>query len=233
MKIISTIILMALTAFPAWAGPLTEDQAQPPRFVGIAQGAVFRCNLPTVKWTPVPEAKGYKLQLASDPEFNQIVLPADTVEASWTPTALPVGDYFLRVRAILADGSEGVWAEPLKFSILAPYASPKLEKPKKESGRILLRWTDIGPGLLYQVQISKTKGFAIVLDEKIFQTAAAYIVEPEDTGVYYVRVKAFDASGCASAFSAYENFRIGSFLSGLLTPCWLAPLAVIIYLLAR
>jgi len=210
-----------------------RTEPRPPRLQGISSGAKLRCGPPSVRWVSVPGAGRYHLQLAGDQGFALISDQADTSQTAWTSTRLAMGDYYLRARSIADDGYEGEWSEILSFSVLPPYAPPVLEKPARDQGQIRLRWNDLGPGVLYRVQAARGQDFRVLVHQELVRTTETFIPVPAQSGLYYVQVKAFDGEGCESAFSIPQKFRVGGFWSFILTPCWLTPLGILIYLLAR
>jgi len=210
-----------------------RTEPRPPRLQGIGSDTKLRCGPPSVRWAPVAGAGRYRLQLASDPGFAPISDQAESVNTAWTSNPLTMGDYYLRARSIAEDGYEGEWSETFRFSVLPPYAPPVLEKPKRDSGVIRLRWSQFGPGVLYRVQVAKDPYFVTLVHQEIVRTTKTFVPEPTQSGRYFARVKAFDGEGCESAFSIPQKFRVGGFWSFILTPCWLTPLGILIYLLAR
>jgi len=206
---------------------------RPPRLQGVSSGAKLRCGPPAVQWAAVVGAAHYLLQLAKDPGFALIGNQADMFQTSWTSSPLAMGDYYLRARSIADDGYAGDWSETYSFSVLPPYAPPALDKPARDRGLVRLRWSDLGQGILYRLQVAKDKEFLTLVDEEIVRMTETSIAEPVESGRYYVRVKAFDGEGCESGFSNIQDFRKGGFLSFILNPCWLVPLGLLIYLLAR
>ena len=71
----------------------------------------------TIAWADVPSGHTYRIQLARDAGFADIVLD----EAVTDPTAQmrlpPAGPYFVRVKAITADGVEGAFSATRRFSV--------------------------------------------------------------------------------------------------------------------
>ena len=71
----------------------------------------------TLRWSPVPYAVSYIVQLSDKPTFeteNKIV------EDNWTTWDLKPGTYWWRVAPIAEDGTIGAWSDPLKIEVLAP-----------------------------------------------------------------------------------------------------------------
>ncbi len=217
------------------SGPGGDIQTppKPPDLQGIVKDARLRCGMPTIRWAPVQGADRYELQIAGDAAFTALRDQAAVRTTTWAPASLTTGTYHLRARSIAADGFAGDWTEASSFTVLPPYSSPVLERPKRDNGRILLRWSDLGPGAIYRVHVAEDEDFRVLVHEEIAPGSELALAPPAASGRYYVRIKAFDAEGCESGFSNTGKFRVGGFWATICTPCFLAPLAVLVYLLAR
>ncbi|MCA9531488.1 MAG: tail protein X [Myxococcales bacterium] len=116
-----------LPAPPDWVAGI------PTRFAGLTRtgGTVH------ARWSAVPEAKLYHVELSRDPEGRSPVaavrVPSDVLEM--TARHLPAGTYFARVSAIDADGFESPAAEALPLTVAlatvtgvgpAPAATPSV-----------------------------------------------------------------------------------------------------------
>lgn len=96
---------------PAWAAS-TKSRV----IVGPEGGAVL-----TGAWTDVPKAASYRVELAKDADFGDL-LAREHVPATVTSLRLenlPDGVYFVRVRAIDTEDYLGVAAAPLKMVLLS------------------------------------------------------------------------------------------------------------------
>ena len=230
-KIFFFAVLIILSVLPGASQERTEPRA--PRLQGIAPGTRLRCGRPVIRWAPVAGAERYRLQISGDSGFAAILDQADVQTTSWTPAALAVGSYHLRARSVAADGYEGEWSESASFSVLPPYPAPVLERPGRDSARIRFRWSDLGPGVVYRVHLAKDADFRTIILDELAPGTETLLAEPAESGLYYVRIKAFDGIGCESGFSNVRKFRVGGFWRSVCKPCVLGPLAVLIYLLAR
>jgi len=54
----------------------------------------------TLSWQPLPGAVRYRYQLATDAEFNRIIIDRSTVQSELELETLPAGHYYLRISAI-------------------------------------------------------------------------------------------------------------------------------------
>jgi len=69
-------------------------------------------------WDPAAKSTSYQVELARDPAFQKLVEPAEsTGDRSWSK-ALAVGRYFIRVRAVDADGLSSEPSPPRKMAVV-------------------------------------------------------------------------------------------------------------------
>ena len=83
------------------------------------EGEITAENPPSFVWRPQHAAVSYELEVAQDPEFEQIAWEADVHEynAHRPPTALDPGAYHWRVRFIDDEERESAWSEVRAFTI--------------------------------------------------------------------------------------------------------------------
>lgn len=93
--------------------PLPGPQAAPP------QADAGRVRL---AWSQGPAASTYRLQVARDAAFADLVVDETLHEPAFTLTSPPAGTYHLRVKTIEADGYEGDFGTPQSFEVVAPPA---------------------------------------------------------------------------------------------------------------
>lgn len=70
-------------------------------------------------WDPAEDAVKYKLQVAKDATFTNLIVNENTTELSKALTGLKARGYFWRVRAIDADGFKSPWSIAWKFTVVA------------------------------------------------------------------------------------------------------------------
>jgi len=79
-------------------------------------------QLPSVElsWQPLPDATGYRLQIASQPLFADTMVDLDNLQT--TAATLPdvrEGNYYWRIAATFADGSSSPFAPSRKFKVVS------------------------------------------------------------------------------------------------------------------
>ena len=110
---------------------------------GVDAVAKYLAAPPRVKfrWRNVPDAKNYRLEIATDERFEEILVDEFLNEVSFTHGNLSSGDYFWRVSA--RDGwLQGPATTPRRLSVVRDNVPPLLElRPIQEitAGRYLLR----------------------------------------------------------------------------------------------
>ncbi len=108
---------------------------------------------------PVAGAVAYRTQLAPDADFNAIV--SDELSTAPRARVLDIADneYVMRVRAIDADGLEGLAAERSVLVYARPQA-PSLISPSPGAettlARPLFRWTQMDPGWHFRLELRRS-----------------------------------------------------------------------------
>ena len=70
-------------------------------------------------WTPMPNAKGYRLRISHNPYFSSLLLDRKVDSASVVVTGLPQGAYYWSIQSYEASGKESVESEKNRFTIIA------------------------------------------------------------------------------------------------------------------
>ena len=97
---------------------LTGAAPAAPGLVAPAAGAQDVELRPSLEWSEVAEARGYRLEIATDAAFSEIVHAAAVKATSYPLTIFqldPASHYFWRVRAVNACG-DGPWSAPFELS---------------------------------------------------------------------------------------------------------------------
>ncbi|MFT4178532.1 MAG: FecR domain-containing protein [Thermomonas sp.] len=173
----------------------------------------------TLAWPAVDGAASYRLQASTHADFR--VLQQDEVIAA-TQARLRVrdeGEVFLRLRAISADGLEGLdatHAAVIAAQPAAPFVIAPVEGGQAAGPRPRLRWTDSDDdGLRYRVQVATDAGFAAPLAEADDLRRTEWRT-PIDLppGHYVWRVGATDASGKQGPWSDAIAFDLTAAAEG-------------------
>ena len=208
--------------------PVVENLLPAPALANL-EGQRFTTTAFEIAIPPVPLAREYRIDLARDAEFVEVVRsfrqPAPNVRIESDRD----GPLHLRVRGVSAVGLEGVSAQAM-LDVAArpvaptPNAGPRSDAAGELAGPVVLAWTDARAGLRYRVQLAADPGFAQLLDEQTVNALSATLtLPPAPPGRRYWRVSGIEASGREGPFSAAAAFdqRLPApILRAVPTPVW-------------
>lgn len=168
----------------------------------------------TLAWKQVPGATHYRLQASLDENFQTLLLDTETERAS---TALDIqheGTLHMRVRAVAANGLEGM--DAVRRTEIAAQPSPPLvlsplDDAQLSTRRPRLRWTTAEQkDLSYRIQIITANGN---FDSPLFSQEGLHradfrLSQDLAPGQYQWRIGANDANGKPGAWSLPMPFTI-------------------------
>lgn len=177
---------------------------------------------PTMAWSPVVGAHIYRVDVATDAQFNNVVHTTHTDATSWTPR-LPLPDnqvregYFWRVLAGTGFGEKNPgWmydegrAPVGKFRkqtqvTLGDAATGVVASPP------MFTWGDVMGAARYELQVSRDTEFAEARTNHVitWSRGTAWIKDEAKrlgTGTWYWRVRAIDGAGEGQTWSPVSTF---------------------------
>ncbi len=170
--------------------------------------------------TALPGARGYHLQIATDPEGINLLAEAQSMTPMIAIAGVANGAYYARMSAIDRFGLEGfVRTEPisLRHGVAGdpgdndaraarggPPAAPTVAGSDDRS--ISFRWQR-QRGQNIRLQLARDSDFTYLLDNRVTLIGEARLPRPP-FGTYYARIEVLDASGNAIVFSAAQPFIV-------------------------
>ncbi|MEI2784809.1 MAG: fibronectin type III domain-containing protein [Candidatus Nanopelagicales bacterium] len=141
---------MALAVVTAFALPGFEpSQATPtatPRPILPANDATV--EQPEFQWTAVPQASGYRLELALDHRFASVWRTITSSANRYIPTAaMPAGSFWWRVRALYANGVQSPYSTPRAFARRWTVADGNGSRSQEIARPDQVRVEDFDPGV--------------------------------------------------------------------------------------
>ncbi len=123
-----------------------------------------------LNWDDVENALKYKIHIAKDSEFKEIIIDEDVLKSQYFPKFERTGTFFWRVAAIDEDGFLGDMSAIGKISVVEKKRRPSrprmlsaLKRTFKKERIISFRWKS--PSQSYVYQISDALNFAKILKE--------------------------------------------------------------------
>ncbi|AZP12724.1 FecR domain-containing protein [Undibacterium parvum] len=187
--------------------PFTLKARPEPPFT-VAPKAKLRAESVNFAWTEATDALGYRLQLASDAEFKQILIDQSEIKATqYTASKLPHAKYFWRIATLAQKNGkldQGPYSDTQTFSFMPAQAM----NPVTDTGAnaLSLNWPS-EPGQSFLLEIASDASFsALYLSQQLSQPEISIPRPP--SGLYFIRVKATDADGYVGAYSATQKVEI-------------------------
>lgn len=171
---------------------------------------------PLMDWDNTPGASSYRIQIATDGAFTNIVKDTSGILTSEYQvlggTLNANTQYFWRVNAVNPGGTS-VYSSTFKFITVPPApTAPTLVSPSNGAVNIaltpVLDWNDVAGATSYQIQISKTANFSNIIKDTSGVLNSAYQVLLgflSTNSTYYWRVNATNPGG-TSVFSSEFSF---------------------------
>jgi hypothetical protein len=177
---------------------------QPPFPMAPNNKATIRGKAPVLEWTQSSEAVSYRLQIASDQQFSNILLdrPSLTSNQFTASELLPTNTYYWRVASLAGDGELGPYGTQRSLTVKPIPATPEPALVQNER-EIKLSWTLGLPDESYQIQISKDPSFKSIITDTRLTKPEITLERPE--GYRYVRVRSLAEDGFAGAWGVTQE----------------------------
>jgi hypothetical protein len=165
-----------------------------------------------IRVSEVAGATAYRLEIARDSAFSQVVAERVASTPSITGPDLADGSYVLRVRAIDALGQEGhdaTRAFVLNARPEPPFPLEPSEGGVVPDGRPQFRWSEPDEAAAYRFQLAAGDDFSAPLVAADRVPEARYAVtDALPPGAYHWRVATLDTKGEEGPFGDPQRFRV-------------------------
>ncbi|GGB89872.1 peptidoglycan-binding protein LysM [Novosphingobium endophyticum] len=161
--------------------------------------------------TPLRDAAAYRVQVASDAGFLDVISEATTPGESITLPSIPDGTWFVRTTAIGDAGIEGL---PATYGFERRLQRIETALERRRAGRYreyLFRWIVEGSGTRrYRFQLMKDRPDAAPMVDEVGLVADRFVITDLPPGTYYWRVMSiqFADGGAFSKWSPIERLTI-------------------------
>lgn len=168
-------------------------------------GTVLRGGQASFSWAANDQAQGYRLRLASDAQFQQVVRDVTGLrQLSTALDGLAPGTYHWQLASLRANGDTGPWGDVLSFE-MRPV--PVALTPRASIGRTLAFAWDGLPGQSFDFQVARDADFNDLVAERRLDRPSIELPLPSG-GRYYVRLRSRDADGYVGPYSSPQHIDL-------------------------
>ncbi len=163
------------------------------------------------EWAAVADAKRYRLQIARDPQFRDLVFDNPAITQTSQRVDLPPGRYFWRLTSITAtrDGRDDVGPVGAAQAFVQRDLPPPLAlaEPQISRNGVRLHWDQPVLGRSVRIQIAEDPEFRQMALDRTTSETAEFLAEL-GPGVYYVRARLISADGLAGEFGPVRRIDV-------------------------
>ncbi len=173
----------------------------------VLNAPATRFEVPTGSFEiePVPLAASYRVQVATDAAGRQVVAEQSAATTRIELAPLDDGEYWLRLRAIDANGLQGTDTVQ-RFEIRARPLPPQLDQPaagsKQPVAAAMFRWQASDAAALHRLQLARDSEFTTIVADRDQLAGGDTTVTQVAPGDYFWRVAALRPDGSAGPWSA-------------------------------
>lgn len=176
-----------------------------PELVSPATGTRFYTGDTTVEWSGLSEVQRYRLQLAHDALFTDLI---DDREMQGGLSAalhgLAAGTYYWRVAGVNSRDELGAWSEPRSLIRRAP--TPVVEAARVDRRELRLNWA-VQAGEQYRLQMSRDASFKQPFIDTTLSAGEFVLAKPRG-GPNYVRLQVLPVNADADPFGEACRFEV-------------------------
>lgn len=168
---------------------------EPPFLEAPAAAAQQYASRTDFRWTRSAAAHRYRLQIAADADFHQILHDRGDLSDTQSQLDLAEGSHHWRVASLRPDGSAGPWSDAQQLVRLPPPPAPAPAQSERQGDQLQLRWPASSlPGARYQLQAAASADFAQPwFDAELSEPQAS--LKPPGGGTQHLRMRTLSADG--------------------------------------
>jgi hypothetical protein len=186
---------------------LLKARPEPPAVMGPRAQAKQSVGSVPIAWAENTEASRYRLEVARDTSFKDVVERLDSLAGAHTQVSLAEpGVYFWRMASVRADGDTGPWGDARSFE-LRPLPEPPAGGLSGDGQTLDLRWSG-RPQDHQQVELARDPAFDQVIARDELAEAHWQLPRPEMPGNVYFRYRSVESDGFASPWSSTLKIEV-------------------------
>lgn len=182
-----------------------KARPEPPVPLEPAARAKVRAKAVTLRWTAHPQAQSYRLQVARDAAFHDLVTEQLNLSDTQALIELPVGDFHWRLATTREGDDKGPWGDAQLIQMRAP---PAQLPPPQVSETSLSFQLQAEPGQRFELQLARDAAFAHMVQEVASPQSQVVVPRPEEGGTLYVRYRAIDEDGFIGPYATAQKIAL-------------------------
>ena len=184
-----------------------QKQSTPPSLLSPSAGQVF-LDQPTFRWSPAEGARRYRLQVASDTSFSNLLDDVTTDGTSYSSNTTYPADTVLywRVRADDENLNGLTWSAIGTFQKTLAVPVPSASNPTSGEALPVWSWAPVQGASSYDVEVDQPDGTHKVFSD--LRSPVLSFIKMTGTGIWHWRVRAeFPQSGSSETPGPYSSLR--------------------------
>ena len=175
--------------------------------------SAFTVRRPIIAFDPVPNAESYRVLVATDAEFTDLLGESITKTPRAQIDTFISGNYFLRVRAVDANRLEGMENQHAFTVKIASPPPPEALRPNPDSnipvgGNLIFSWAAEPEAASYRFQVAADEEFTQIL-HTTQRTILLFATRDLPSGRYYWRLASNRANGEQGPWGPPMSFIVG------------------------
>lgn len=173
------------------------------------RGGVFFGDTLPLKWLSSQTAVKYRVQIARDTAFTDLLKDEVVQKTDVLFTELPPGKYCVRVAAVARDGFESLWSS---IDTVELKEIPSLQGGISPAGKgLLLKWLSLGKDARYDLQVASSKSFdSPLISVEGLEKPEYSITQKLEPGTWLIRVRAVFPGDVKSPWSPTQEMKVPS-----------------------
>ncbi len=178
-----------------------KARPEPPAAVAPTPRAKLPVGPVALSWAENTEATAYRVEVARDAAFAQVVQRFDDLPRAQAEAALAEpGVYQWRLASVRAGGDRGPWGDPQSFE-LRPLPIPPEGGLSGDGSQLALSWGG-RPEDRQQVELARDAGFQEVVARDTLAESRWTLPTPSRSGAYFFRYRAVEPDGFTTPWSS-------------------------------
>ncbi|MFO1340871.1 MAG: FecR domain-containing protein [Burkholderiaceae bacterium] len=178
-----------------------KARPEPPAAVAPTPRAKLPVGPVALSWAENTEATAYRVEVARDKAFTQVVQRFDNLPRAQAEAALAEpGVYQWRLASVRAGGDLGPWGDPQSFE-LRPLPTPPEGGLSGDGSQLALSWGG-RPEDRQQVELARDAGFQEVVARDTLAESRWTLPTPSRSGAYFFRYRAVEPDGFTTPWSS-------------------------------